>query len=95
MTEAGVFTVPHAHPSLPGHFPGQPVVPGVVLLDHVALCVLPPHARLTAIDVVKFMRQVLPGEAVSVRTGVPEAGRLTFACTVAGEDALRGTLRYA
>ena len=27
------------HPSLIGHFPGNPVVPGVVLLDHVRQCV--------------------------------------------------------
>jgi len=29
------FTIPADHPSLPGHFPGNPVVPGVLVLDRV------------------------------------------------------------
>ncbi len=29
------FEIAADHPCLPGHFPGRPVVPGVVVLDHV------------------------------------------------------------
>lgn len=31
---ASSFSIPPHHPSLAGHFPGNPIVPGVVILDH-------------------------------------------------------------
>jgi 3-hydroxymyristoyl/3-hydroxydecanoyl-(acyl carrier protein) dehydratase len=55
------FCVPATHPSLPGHFPGQPVVPGVVLLDHIAACLERAGAgRFKRIPAVKFLSPLLP-----------------------------------
>jgi acyl-CoA synthetase (AMP-forming)/AMP-acid ligase II len=77
------FDVPAEHPAFDGHFPGQPVLPGVVLLDFVfrALNLRPAlRARLGAapcIEQVKFVAPVGPGARVRVR--LREAGaRLDF-----------------
>lgn len=63
------FTISPDHPSLPGHFPGNPVVPGVVILDHV----LDAFEKQTGVYVealrlpqVKFMQPLLPGQTASV-----------------------------
>ena len=55
--------IPASHPALPGHFPGHPVVPGVVLLDRVAAALARWRgARVAALPQVKFSRPLLPGE---------------------------------
>lgn len=54
----GDFVVAGDHAALPGHFPGLPVVPGVMLLDAaMTLAGVKPPAR---IDLVKFVRPVGP-----------------------------------
>jgi 3-hydroxymyristoyl/3-hydroxydecanoyl-(acyl carrier protein) dehydratase len=35
MIYSTTLRVPATHPALPGHFPGRPIAPGVVLLDAV------------------------------------------------------------
>lgn len=51
------------HPSLPGHFPGEPLVPGVVLLDMVANALRAWRGqRLVRIAEAKFVAPLLPGE---------------------------------
>lgn len=63
------FTISSDHPSLPGHFPGNPVVPGVVLLDHVLDAVEAAHGaplRHLRLPQVKFMQPLLPGQVASV-----------------------------
>ncbi len=69
------FTIPHDHPSLPGHFPGRPVVPGVMLLDRVFAAIEAAHGPLGAarLPQVKFLRPLLPGEAARVELEAMDA----------------------
>ncbi|NHO34089.1 AMP-binding protein [Acetobacter fallax] len=60
----GEISFPADHPAFPGHFPGQPVVPGALLLDcGLELAGLNP----TKIDQVKFLRPVRPEETLRFR----------------------------
>ncbi|HYZ60842.1 MAG TPA: hypothetical protein VE650_00175 [Acetobacteraceae bacterium] len=95
MIEAGRFTVPAGHPCLEGHFPGRPVVPGVVLLDLALEAILgaSPRQRVAGLPVVKFTRPVLPEQEVAVLCGPQGAGPLAFACHVDGQEVARGTVQ--
>ena len=66
----GTFTIAMDHPSLPGHFPGSPVVPGVVVLDSVMRqfeAWRGDGARVTGLKQAKFHAPLLPGERADVR----------------------------
>ena len=61
------FVVPAEHPALAGHFPGRPVVPGVMLLEAARAAVPSGADTLRAIPSAKFLRAVLPGERIELR----------------------------
>lgn len=89
------FCIPPEHPALPGHFPGRPIVPGVLLLDAVmqaaaALRETPPTRLLRA----KFSAPVLPGEAVEIALEPRGPGRLGFTCRRGGTVVLLGELGW-
>lgn len=72
------FVIGHDHPALPGHFPGQPVVPGVVLLDRVLEAVEREAGPLGALSLpqVKFLQPLLPGESARIELeGAPPRWR--------------------
>lgn len=62
------FVVPASHPCLPGHFPGNPVVPGVVVLDHVVAALEAMHGELGAVRLpqAKFLQPLRPGQRASI-----------------------------
>lgn len=63
------FVVAHSHACLPGHFPGRPLVPGVVVLDHVLAAIEAGHGPLGPLRLprIKFASPLFPGQAAHVR----------------------------
>ncbi|HET6430635.1 hydroxymyristoyl-ACP dehydratase [Dyella sp.] len=72
------FQVPASHPSLPGHFPGRPLVPGVVMLEQVALALRAWRGqRLARVIEVKFMAPLLPQQPAALQLS-ETGGRVRF-----------------
>jgi 3-hydroxymyristoyl/3-hydroxydecanoyl-(acyl carrier protein) dehydratase len=62
-----VLPIPADHAAFAGHFPGQPIVPAVVLLDETLHAIERQEPQLRGswrIDSAKFHSTVGPGEAV-------------------------------
>ncbi len=84
------FTIKRHHPSLAGHFPGRPIVPGVVLLDEVLALMSGASAAFVRLASVKFIAPVLPEQNVALAWSEQSGGRMDFICRVSGQDVLRG-----
>ena len=91
MNKAIHWTVPLDHPAFAGHFPGTPILPGVVLLD-VALQIIA-KTRGIALDLceissVKFLSPASPGDELLIQHTVSASGTIRF-------DILAGTRKIA
>jgi 3-hydroxyacyl-[acyl-carrier-protein] dehydratase len=98
-THEATFRVPATHPSLPGHFPGRPVVPGVVILDGVLECAADWLGRplaVRALPQVKFLAPLLPEQEARLRLTLA-GDSLRFEVTLDGCRLAQGacTLREA
>jgi 3-hydroxyacyl-[acyl-carrier-protein] dehydratase len=70
-----------AHPALPGHFPGNPIVPAVVLLEKVAAAIedtFGPQARIVRLPAVKFLAPLAPGERFRIELERQDANQIRF-----------------
>ncbi len=55
------------HPAFAGHFPGRPIVPGVLLLDSAALALESAAGLATrGLPAVKFLSPAQPGQALTL-----------------------------
>lgn len=94
---------------VPGHFPGMPVTPGVLMIEMLAqtgaVCVgsLPANkgkiGLFAKIDNVKFRRQVVPGEDLELEVEMVKIrsniGVAKAVATVNGERAVTADLTFA
>lgn len=80
-SQAVRIAVPTDHPAFAGHFPGQPLLPGVVLLAHAQEALLataqcgPWMAAGAVVHAVKFLAPVRPGADIEVRWTAAQDGR--------------------
>jgi 3-hydroxymyristoyl/3-hydroxydecanoyl-(acyl carrier protein) dehydratase len=89
------WTVPVDHPSFAGHFPGRPIVPGVVLLDRAIRFVAAALGTDTAgcsIANAKFLSPVGPGETLEFSWQVKASGSIQFEIAGAGRAVATGML---
>jgi 3-hydroxyacyl-[acyl-carrier-protein] dehydratase len=83
------------HATAAGHFPGNPIIPGALLLDEV-LQAIGAHAdsgNAIAIRATKFFRPVRPGDSVRLQWHVTADGVISFECRLTGDEALAATGR--
>ena len=92
-----------------GHFPGNPIMPGVLMIEALAqagaVAVLAEEANrgklalFAGIDDVRFKRLVRPGDELTLECELEMVrgpiGRGRARATVDGEQAVRGTLTFA
>jgi 3-hydroxymyristoyl/3-hydroxydecanoyl-(acyl carrier protein) dehydratase len=80
------------HPAFAGHFPGDPIVPGVVLLDEVLYAVSETRATQWHILVAKFHHPLRPGDQPVLEYETTD-GLVRFTVHVGREAVASGTAR--
>jgi len=89
------FSVIDTHPSLEGHFPGNPVVPGVVILDEVMRGVISQIAdsKIVEIPTVKFLKILKPNQIVKVSLIEKKSDTFQFDCVVNNARIVTGKIK--
>ena len=97
MVHERVLSIGDDHPALAGHFPGYPVVPGVVLLNEVLETLRRGSAAslvVIGLPMVKFSSPLRPGEVVTIHVDEEGAGRATFSCQVGARLIASGAIEF-
>ena len=86
-------TFPSDHAAAQAHFPGNPIIPGALLLSEALRAIeasLGKHVCPYQIRSAKFIRPVRPGERVSIDFSRRDKKRISFSCKVGTTLVLAG-----
>ncbi len=95
MTHVTELRIAADHPAFAGHFPGLPIVPGVLLLDEALFAiaaVMEVRLEGCTLTAVKFRSVVRPGQALLLRFESPSPGSVRFAIESDGAAVADGVL---
>lgn len=90
-------TIGSDHPSLSGHFPGKPVVPGVVILSEVLDAIRQDEGTSIALleaQSVKFHSPLQPNVPLTITLDPRQEQERTFSCKVGSTLVSSGQIRY-
>jgi 3-hydroxymyristoyl/3-hydroxydecanoyl-(acyl carrier protein) dehydratase len=85
---------PLDHAAAKGHFPGNPIIPGALLLSEVLLAIetdLGRSLQSCQVKSAKFVHPVRPGDRVSIEYSGQDEGTIRFRCSAGGKAVLTGT----
>ncbi len=99
MSDCAPIPIPANHPAFNGHFPGRPILPGVVLLDAaarlIASTLMPGAAPRWRVSRVKFFQPALPGDRLTLHWERTASGDIGFWIERAEQRIASGSLRRA
>lgn len=92
-----IVTIGADHPSLAGHFPDHPVVPGVVMLGEIMNAIremAKENIEFVGMPSAKFMSPLNPGEPLTINLEQQGDGATEFTCTTGSRLIASGCLHY-
>lgn len=97
MSFERTVTIGKDHPALPGHFPGHPIVPGVVVLDEVIETLKFHYGQalvVTALPAVKLSSPLQPDEPLTIAIESQQSGTAAFTCRVGSRLIASGSVHF-